>query len=99
MAVTDGGALFTNDFKIAEIARSCRIHGQGTNKYQTVRLGMTARLDTIQGAILLAKLEVFDKELQQRNAVANYYHELLKLGSKPIVPIPWLGYLYDKVTK
>lgn len=74
----DGGALFTNDFKIAEIARSCRVHGQGTNKYQTVRLGMTARLDTIQAAILLAKLDVFDQELQQRNAVANYYHELLR---------------------
>ena len=74
----DGGALFTNDFKIAEIARSCRVHGQGTNKYQTVRLGMTARLDTIQAAILLAKLDVFDKELQQRNAIANYYHELLR---------------------
>ena len=78
------GALFTNDFKIAEIARSCRVHGQGKNKYQTVRLGMTARLDTIQAAILLAKLDVFDKELQQRNAVANYYHELRSWVETPI---------------
>ncbi len=74
----DGGALFTNASEIAEIARSCRVHGQGSHKYQTFRLGMTARLDTIQAAILLAKLTIFDEELVQRQAIANYYEELLK---------------------
>ena len=73
----DGGALFTNSDEIAEIARSCRVHGQGSHKYETFRLGMTARLDTIQAAILLAKLRVFDEELTQRNAIASYYAELL----------------------
>ena len=74
----DGGALFTNASEIAEIARSCRVHGQGSHKYQTFRLGMTARLDTIQAAVLLAKLNIFDEELLQREAVASYYEELLR---------------------
>ena len=73
----DGGALFTDSTEIAEIARSARVHGQGSHKYQTFRLGMTARLDTIQAAILLAKLKVFDEELVLRNAAASYYAELL----------------------
>ncbi len=73
----DGGALFTDNDEIAKIARSSRIHGQGVHKYQCDRLGMTARLDTIQAAILLAKLGIFDHELKQRAYVANYYHELL----------------------
>lgn len=73
----DGGALFTDDDEIAKIARSSRIHGQGIHKYQCDRLGMTARLDTIQAAILLAKLTVFDEELKQRDSIANYYCELL----------------------
>ena len=73
----DGGALFTDNDEIANIARSSRIHGQGVHKYQCERLGMTARLDTIQAAILLAKLDIFDNELKQRLSIANYYRELL----------------------
>ena len=73
----DGGALFTDNDEIAQIARSARIHGQGVHKYQCDRLGMTARLDTIQAAILLAKLNIFEDELNQRESIANYYHELL----------------------
>ena len=73
----DGGALFTDNDEIAQIARSARIHGQGVHKYQCDRLGMTARLDTIQAAILLAKLDIFEDELKQRETIANYYHELL----------------------
>ena len=73
----DGGALFTDNDEIAQIARSARIHGQGVHKYQCDRLGMTARLDTIQAAILLAKLDIFEDELKQRESIANYYHELL----------------------
>lgn len=73
----DGGALFTDSSEIANIARSCRVHGQGSHKYETIRLGMTARLDTIQAAILLAKLTIFDQELEQRSKIADYYKKLL----------------------
>ena len=73
----DGGAVFTKDEKIAEIARSCRVHGQGFDKYENVNIGMTARLDTMQAAILLAKLEIFDDELAKRQQVAEIYHKLL----------------------
>ena len=66
----DGGALFTADDKIAGIARSCRIHGQGSDKYENIHIGMTARLDTMQAAILLAKLEIFDEELAARQQIA-----------------------------
>ena len=74
----DGGAIFTADDTIAEIARSCRIHGQGHDKYENVHIGMTARLDTLQAAVLLAKLEIFDDELIKRQQVAERYHKLLE---------------------
>lgn len=74
----DGGAIFTADDTIAEIARSCRIHGQGHDKYENVHIGMTARLDTMQAAVLLAKLEIFDDELIKRQQVAERYHKLLE---------------------
>ena len=73
----DGGAVFTKDEKIAEITRSCRVHGQGSDKYENVNIGMTARLDTMQAAILLAKLEIFDDELVKRQQVAEMYQKLL----------------------
>jgi len=73
----DGGAVFTDDDRLAEIARSARIHGQGSDKYENIQIGMTARLDTIQAAILLAKLEIFDEELQLRNKIAGRYETLL----------------------
>ena len=74
----DGGAIFTADDTIAEIARSCRIHGEGHDKYENVHIGMTARLDTMQAAVLLAKLEIFDDELIKRQQVAERYHKLLE---------------------
>ena len=74
----DGGAIFTADDTIAEIACSCRIHGQGHDKYENVHIGMTARLDTMQAAVLLAKLEIFDDELIKRQQVAERYHKLLE---------------------
>lgn len=74
----DGGAIFTADDTIAEIARACRIHGQGHDKYENVHIGMTARLDTMQAAVLLAKLEIFDDELIKRQQVAEQYHKLLE---------------------
>ena len=73
----DGGALFTDNDRIAEIAKSCRVHGQGRDKYENERIGMTGRMDTIQAAILLSKLTIFDDELIARQKVADRYCELL----------------------
>ena len=73
----DGGAIFTSDDKIAEIAKSCRVHGQGRDKYENERIGMTARLDTIQAAILLSKLTIFTDELDARQYCAERYQALL----------------------
>lgn len=69
----DGGAIFTDSDEIAELLKSIRVHGQGEDKYQNVRLGLTGRLDTIQAAVLLPKLEVFDAEIAQRQNVAELY--------------------------
>ena len=74
----DGGAIFTNDSKMAEIYRSIRVHGQGIDKYDNIRLGLNSRLDTIQAAVLLNKLKIFDKELIKRNEIAKFYIEKLK---------------------
>ncbi len=73
----DGGAVFTDDDNIADIIRSCRIHGMGKDKYQNVRIGMTGRLDTIQAVVLDAKLDIFDEELALRQQVADRYHDLI----------------------
>lgn len=69
----DGGAVFTNDDRLIEILRSLRVHGQGTDKYQNIRIGMTGRLDTIQAAVLLEKLKIFDAELDARQKIAERY--------------------------
>ena len=66
----DGGAIFTDDAELAEALRSVRVHGQGTDKYDNVRLGLTGRLDTMQAAILIEKLKIFDDEIAARNKVA-----------------------------
>lgn len=73
----DGGAIFTNDADLAERLRSIRVHGQGTEKYDNVRLGLTARLDTMQAAILIEKLKIFDDEIEARNKVASRYFDAL----------------------
>ncbi len=83
----DGGAIFTNDAEFAAILRSIRVHGQGSDKYDNVRLGMTARLDTIQAAVLIEKLKIFEVEIAARNAVANRYSEALR----DIVRVPRIG--------
>ncbi|MFL2845526.1 MAG: DegT/DnrJ/EryC1/StrS family aminotransferase [Candidatus Puniceispirillaceae bacterium] len=77
-AYGDGGAVFTNDCDIAEIIRSCRIHGMGHNKYENVRIGITGRLDSIQAVVLDAKLDIFSEELLLRQQVANRYENMLK---------------------
>lgn len=73
----DGGAIFTDDADFAAILRSVRVHGQGSDKYDNVRLGLTARLDTIQAAILIEKLRIFPEEIVARDRVAKRYNEML----------------------
>lgn len=74
----DGGAIFTNDDELASIIKSLRVHGQGTDKYDNVRIGMNGRLDTIQAAILIEKLKIFPDELIARQKVADAYNAGLK---------------------
>jgi dTDP-4-amino-4,6-dideoxygalactose transaminase len=74
----DGGAIFTNDDELALILKSFRVHGQGIDKYDNVRIGMNGRLDTLQAAILLEKLKLFPEELLIRQAIADFYTEKLK---------------------
>lgn len=73
----DGGAILTDDAELAETLRSVRVHGQGTDKYDNVRLGLTARLDTIQAAVLIEKLKIFQDEIDARNRVAKRYFDAL----------------------
>lgn len=74
----DGGAIFTQSQEEHDFIASCRVHGQGSHKYENVRLGMTGRLDTLQAAILLEKLTIFSDEIVQRNRIADRYTALLK---------------------
>jgi dTDP-4-amino-4,6-dideoxygalactose transaminase len=80
----DGGAIFTDDEELAETLRSIRVHGQGSDKYDNVRLGLTGRLDTMQAAILIEKLKVFEDEIAARNRVAERYARAL--GNVVTVP-------------
>jgi UDP-2-acetamido-2-deoxy-ribo-hexuluronate aminotransferase len=80
----DGGAIFTENDDLAVAMRSIRVHGQGKAKYETVRVGMNSRLDTLQAAVLLAKISVFREETERRNALADRYSE----GLRGIVPVP-----------
>ncbi|MBD3347062.1 MAG: aminotransferase class I/II-fold pyridoxal phosphate-dependent enzyme [Chitinivibrionales bacterium] len=76
----DGGAVFLNDDALSEKITSIRIHGQGSNKYDNVRIGLNGRMDTMQAAVLLCKLDLFDKELENRQGVAHRYGEALSGG-------------------
>ena len=73
----DGGAVFTGDDALADAVLSLRMHGKGMSKYDNVRIGMNARLDTIQAAILLEKLRIFPEEIEARERIARRYGELL----------------------
>ena len=83
----DGGAIFTDDGAFAETLRSVRVHGQGSDKYDNVRLGLTGRLDTIQAAVLIEKLKIFDDEIAARNKVAERYAQ----GLGNVVAVPRLA--------
>ncbi len=83
----DGGAIFTDDAELAATLRSIRVHGQGSDKYDNVRLGLTGRLDTMQAAILLEKLKIFDDEIAARNKVAERYAR----GLGNVVTVPHLA--------
>src|SRR3984885_13842348 len=80
----DGGAIFTDDAELAATLRSIRVHGQGSDKYDNVRLGLTGRLDTMQAAILIEKLKIFEDEIAARNQVAERYAR--GLGNVVTVP-------------
>jgi len=86
-AYGDGGAIFTNNEAMADRLRSLREHGKGSHKYDNVRIGINGRLDTLQAAILLSKLEIFDSEIKERQEVAARYTRAFKdLVKIPYVP-------------
>jgi UDP-2-acetamido-2-deoxy-ribo-hexuluronate aminotransferase len=76
-AYGDGGALFTESAERAALYRSLRTHGEGTTRYEVLRIGMNGRLDTMQAAVLLAKLDVFEDEILRRKAIARIYDKEL----------------------
>lgn len=80
----DGGAIFTDNKEIAAEIRSLRIHGQGSDKYDNIRIGRNARLDTIQAAVLIEKLKIFPDEIIARNKIAACYME--GLSKYAVVP-------------
>jgi dTDP-4-amino-4,6-dideoxygalactose transaminase len=84
----DGGAVFTDNEELAAIVRSARVHGAGDHRYEHVRLGLNSRLDTLQAAILLVKLNAFPEELELRQEVALRYERALvgMVPSAPAVP-------------
>ncbi|MDC0654200.1 DegT/DnrJ/EryC1/StrS family aminotransferase [Candidatus Marinimicrobia bacterium] len=71
----DGGAIFTQSDKLCEDLKSLRVHGKGIDKYDNIKIGMNSRLDTMQAAILLEKLNIFDEEIEKRNEIANLYRD------------------------
>ena len=81
----DGGAIFTNDDELAKVLRQIARHGQD-RRYHHIRVGVNSRLDTLQAAILLPKLEIFTEEVQLRQQVANTYKELFARHCKELSP-------------
>lgn len=83
----DGGAMFTNDDEEAEILRSILFHGKGITQYDNLRIGLNSRLDSIQAAILLQKLEILEDEMEKRSEIAAYYTKNLHdICMTPYVP-------------
>ena len=88
----DGGAIFTDNDKHAELIRSLRVHGKGSDKYDNIRIGMNSRLDTIQAAILLEKLSAFPDELIARQIAAEKYNKELSMYNDIVTPYVPDGY-------
>ena len=83
----DGGAVLTDDAGLVELLHSLRVHGQGSDKYDNVRIGMTSRLDTIQAAVLSEKLKIFPEEIAARDrAACRYAKGLRDVATVPQVP-------------
>ena len=83
----DGGAVMTDDDKMADVLRSLRVHGHGSDKYDNIRIGLASRLDTVQAAILIEKLKIFPDEIEARDRVARRYtEELAGVAITPTVP-------------
>jgi dTDP-4-amino-4,6-dideoxygalactose transaminase len=80
----DGGAVLTDDATLVDLLKSLRVHGQGSDKYDNVRVGMTSRLDTLQAAVLIEKLKIFADEIAARDLAARRYAE----GLGDIVTVP-----------
>ena len=89
----DGGAVLTDDAALLDVLKSLRIHGQGKDKYDNVRIGMTARLDTIQAAVLIEKLKIFPEEIAARNQVAQRY----AAGLRDVATVPAVAEGYTSV--
>jgi dTDP-4-amino-4,6-dideoxygalactose transaminase len=82
----DGGACFTNDDALKDLLLSIRMHGQGSDRYEHVRIGLNSRLDTIQAAILIEKLKIFEDEIEQRNVVAKRYTNAFAGSNRIVTP-------------
>jgi UDP-2-acetamido-2-deoxy-ribo-hexuluronate aminotransferase len=82
----DGGMCFTDNAEVADTLESIRIHGKGVDQYNNIRIGVNGRLDTIQAAILLAKFDIFPKEVMLRRQVADQYTNLLSQHTQLITP-------------
>lgn len=82
----DGGMCLTSDEELAQLMRSMRVHGQGKDKYENVRIGINGRLDSIQAAVLLSKFSIFPKELELRQQAADCYENLLSQSDKIVTP-------------
>lgn len=76
----DGGAILTDDAELAALYRSLRTHGEGKTRYEVERIGINGRLDTIQAAVLIAKLEAFEDELKRRDIIAREYDAAMPAG-------------------
>jgi dTDP-4-amino-4,6-dideoxygalactose transaminase len=83
----DGGAIFTDDDALAARIKSLRVHGEGVDKYDAARIGITGRLDSIQAAVLLEKLKIFPDEIAARDAIAARY----SAGLRDVATVPRVG--------
>jgi len=87
-AYGDGGAIFCQTMGQAEVLASVRQHGYGERRYEIVRLGLNGRLDSLQAAVLLEKLEVFDQELQARDELAQQYTNAFEERARGLIQSP-----------